>query len=471
MNKENFTPERIASYQCELGRQQTIFWDKKQPGLGLRVTASGNKAYVFEGRLFGKTVRITIGSPDAWPLERYITTDRASGEKIERVGARQEAARLKALLDRDVDPREAKAEQRAAHQARQLETRRKDASVEMAWVAYLEAHRSKWSERHYLDHERCAQAGGKKKRRGSGLTVAGPLHPLMTFKLADLKASNIEPWLQAEALRRPTNAAQAYRKLRAFIRWCGEQQEFRGLTPDEAYSARSVRDAVPRPKAKDDCLQREQLATWFTAISRIANPVISTYLQALLLTGARREEMAGLRWEDVNFRWRSLHLADKVETETGRDIPLTPYLASLLLNLKRLNDTPTKVRTMTNREAPDNAWKPSEWVFSSPRAADGKLAEPRIAHSKAQVNAGLPHVSLHGLRRSFGTLAEWVECPVGVVAQIQGHKPSALAEKHYRRRSLDLLRLWHNRIEAWMLKEAGIQCDDEVLQTVSLAAQ
>ena len=30
---------------------------------------------------------------------------------------------------------------------------------------------------------------------------------------------------------------------------------------------------------------------------------------------------------------------------------------------------------------------------------------------------------------------------MGVVAQIQGHKPSALAEKHYRRRPLDLLRV------------------------------
>ena len=71
--------------------------------------------------------------------------------------------------------------------------------------------------------------------------------------------------------------------------------------------------------------------------------------------------------------------------------------------------------------------------------------------------AGLPHLSLHGLRRSFGTLAEWTETPTGVVAQIMGHKPSALAEKHYRRRPLDLLRMWHTKIEAWMLEQAGIE--------------
>jgi intergrase/recombinase len=63
---------------------------------------------------------------------------------------------------------------------------------------------------------------------------------------------------------------------------------------------------------------------------------------------------------------------------------------------------------------------------------------------------------LHGLRRLFGTLSEWCEVPAGVVAQIQGHKPSAITEKHYRRRPLDLLRKWHDQIEAWMLQQAGI---------------
>lgn len=68
-------------------------------------------------------------------------------------------------------------------------------------------------------------------------------------------------------------------------------------------------------------------------------------------------------------------------------------------------------------------------------------------------------LTLHGLRRSFGTLAEWVETPSGISAQIIGHKPSALAEKHYRRRPLDLLRKWHDKIEAWMLEQADIVFD------------
>jgi len=79
------------------------------------------------------------------------------------------------------------------------------------------------------------------------------------------------------------------------------------------------------------------------------------------------------------------------------------------------------------------------------------------------------HVTLHGLPRSFGTLAEWVECPVGIVAQIQGHKPSAIAGNHYRRRPIDLLRLWHEKIEGWILKEAGVTAPQEPALSVALA--
>jgi intergrase/recombinase len=47
--------------------------------------------------------------------------------------------------------------------------------------------------------------------------------------------------------------------------------------------------------------------------------------------------------------------------------------------------------------------------------------------------------------------------PMGVVAQIAGHKPSATVEKHYKHRPLELLEAWHSKYEAWILKEAGIE--------------
>jgi integrase len=87
------------------------------------------------------------------------------------------------------------------------------------------------------------------------------------------------------------------------------------------------------------------------------------------------------------------------------------------------------------------------------------LTEPNHPHDRACKVAGITDLTLHGLRRSFKSLTEWLDIPAGVVAQIMGHKPSATAEKHYTVRPLDLLRVHHERIEAWILEQAGVQFD------------
>lgn len=447
MSKQNLTAARVESLQCESGKQQTIYWDAKTPGFGLRVTGAGARAYVFESRLFGKTIRLTIGDARAWDLGR----------------ARTEAARLKTLIDDGKDPREVRAEQQAAHEARQADARRRDVTFGEAWDEYVESRKPFWSERHYRDHLQHADEGGKAKKRGKGLTQAGPLAALRPVKLPDLTSQRIAEWMVAQSKERPTMSALSFRLLRGFIRWSEDRPAYRGIVSSEAYKARDVKEVVPRVKAKEgDSLQREQLTAWFREVRKIANPVHSVYLQGLLITGARREEWAGLRWVDVDFRWRSVVLDDKVEGTGGRTIPLPPYLLTLLTALRCLNNTPPDLRQLARLSERGEVWAPAEWVFPSKTSEDGKIAEPRIAHNKALAAAELPHVTLHGLRRSFGTLSEWVEVPVGVVAQIQGHKPSAIAEKHYRRRPLDLLRQWHDRIEAWMLEQAGISLEQPV---------
>jgi integrase len=447
--KISFTAARVQGFTCAPGKSQSFLWDAGASGLGLRVTANSAKSYIFQGKLHGATVRVTIGSVKDWGID----------------GARDEARRLQRLVDSGKDPREEAIAQRAAHEARQATKRRENVTVSEAWAEYLEYLRTKnspktkkpRSARYLADHAALAAPGGKVSKRGGGKTVSGPLAPLMSLGLPDLTAKTVAAWLEGEARERPTNAAHAYRLLKAFIRWCGSHDDYSGIVSADAYESTKVTDVLPQSKAKSgDSLQREQLPAWFDAVRKIDNRFISAYLQALLITGSRREEMAGLKWDDVDFRWRSLQVKDKVETDTGRVIPLTPYLASLLLELKRINETPPNVRAMKRIEAKGEKWKPSPWVFASKTAADGNIAEPRIAHNQALAVAGLPHLTLHGLRRSFGSLAEWCEVPVGVVAQIQGHKPSALAEKHYRRRPLDLLRSWHDKIEAWMLQEAGV---------------
>ena len=46
--------------------------------------------------------------------------------------------------------------------------------------------------------------------------------------------------------------------------------------------------------------------------------------------------------------------------------------------------------------------------------------------------------------------------PSGIAAQIQGHAPQGVREQNYIRRPLDLLRMWHVKIEEWILDQAGV---------------
>jgi integrase len=427
-----FTRSRVDAANCPDGKSQALFWDTKQPGLGLRVTAGGSKAFIFEAKLGRQTIRMTIGAA-SMPIR--VPKDRKGNPTGP--GADGEALRLMSFIRAGTDPRAEKAATMAQAKSERDATTaarvRDSLTVAEAWAVYLEARRSKWSARSHLNHQQLSAPGGEPRKRGAGLTVAGPLAPLLALKLSELNADVLAAWLEQEAAARPAAAASAFRLVRGFIRWAGERAEYRAMIAPDAYRSKAVAEAVPQSKTKEgDCLQREQLASWFKAVRELSNPVHTAYLQALLLTGARREELAGLRWDDVDFQWKSLRIADKVEGE--RVIPLTPYVSRLLAALPRRNS----------------------WVFSSPTAADGRLKEPRSGHDRALKAAGLPHVSIHGLRRSFGTLCEWVEMPSGIAAQIMGHAPSALAEKHYRRRPLDLLRMWHTRAETWMLEQAGI---------------
>jgi integrase len=425
--KVAFTEQRVERFPyvpCEAG--YTLYWDSETPGLGVRVTDGGVRRYIFEKRLkTGRTCRVTVGSPDSWSLKR----------------ARAEARELTVLVDKGGDPRLVAKEKRADAERRHIEAQRQDLVLATAWAAYIAANKAHWGERHLDDHISLARPGGerKKKRGGKGLTKPGPLAALMPLKLSELTSACIESWLKREGEKRPTSAAQSYRLLRAFIRWAGDESAYKGVIPADAYSARSVRKAVPQPNAKEgDCLQKEQLAVWFKAVRGLSNPIIRAYLQTLLLTGVRREQLLSLRWDDVDFRWGTMTLRSSAKNGnkggSKRTALLTPYVASLLAGLRR----------------------PNRWVFSSADSDSGRLMEPRLAHNAALESAELPHVTLHGLRRTFGTLAEWVDPPSGVVAQLQGHKPSAVAERHYKRRSPDFLRVWHEKIEAWFLEQGGV---------------
>jgi hypothetical protein len=62
------TAGAVARFRCPPDKDQAFLWVDRPPGLGLRVTANGNQAYVFQSEFQGRTLRMTIGAPDSWAI-------------------------------------------------------------------------------------------------------------------------------------------------------------------------------------------------------------------------------------------------------------------------------------------------------------------------------------------------------------------------------------------------------------------
>ena len=440
-----FTIARVNAFKCEEGKQQDFYWASRTPGLGVRVTATGKKTYIFESRVRGQSspVRMTIGDVRTFLLDDAV----------------EKANDLKRLADNRKDPRELVKAEDAEKVAKKAEViaqeHRERVLVSEAWDAYIAYQKSKmnnpdievkvkkkgkvWGERHLLDHIHATQKGGEKYKRGDKLTADGVLYPLLQFKMVEINSSVLIDWLAKENNKpkaRHTVVRNGFEKFRTFWNWCAKTEPYKAIIDKEAMSDELLVERVPdRPDDKlteEDVLQRAYVADWFREVQNIPNSVISAYLQCLLITGARRNELSGLKWVDINHKAKTFWVKDKV-TNKGRHIPLNLYMERLIAPLPKRN----------------------KFVFSSPSSEVGHLIEPADAHNQALERAGIPHFSIHGLRRSFASLFIWTQ-PDGAGGRIQGHTPKTVREKYYLKLPIELIAQWHDGYMDWLLKEAGI---------------
>lgn len=421
--RHDLTAGLIERLRCPAGKEQAFLRDTEAPALRVRVTARGAKSYVFEGKLNRRTIRRTIGDVRDWSIE----------------AARAEARKQAVMLDTGDDPRELERQRAESEKAAAAAAVARSLTVGEVWPEYLRTGKPKrrdaWKPRYKKDLERMAAAGGVKKKRGQGLTRPGPLYPLLALPLASVNEETLLAWHQREAEAGKHQAARALMMFRGFLRWCAARPEYRGLADREAGKAPAIIDALPSMTRRTDALEAAQVAGWWTAVEALNNRTASAYLRALLLTGARREELASLTWANVDMRWRKLTIADKVETT--RTIPMSPYLRQMLASMPRTN----------------------AYVFASV-GQTGRIADVRSSHARALQEAGIEGLTIHGLRRSFSLLGEAAGAPAGAIAQVMGHKPSATAEG-YRPRSVDALRPYVAQIEAHILKLAGVKYDEQ----------
>ena len=157
--------------------------------------------------------------------------------------------------------------------------------------------------------------------------------------------------------------------------------------------------------------------------------MLADLLKLLAYSGAREMEALRLRWGDVDFETRRLHIGRDGQTKNreARIVDFGPDLAAHL-------------RDMHKGKAPD-----SPWLFPSPKRADRAVHEnwqnPHKVWYQCRQLAGLPHAQLHDLRHHFAsqcvmsgidymTIARWLGHLDGgiLVGKTYGH----LADEHKR---------------------------------------
>jgi len=160
------------------------------------------------------------------------------------------------------------------------------------------------------------------------------------------------------------------------------------------------------------------------------------YRVALAL-GLRRNEMLGLRWQDVDFEHGTLRVEMQLQYITGyplalvppksassrRTLPLTPVLVQALRD--------HKARQLYERMLAGSAWQTS-WnvVFATPRGTPINPQSVRTHFQALLRRAGLPAMRLHDLRHSCASLLMAQGVPDRVVQEILGHASATMTRRY-----------------------------------------
>ena len=177
-----------------------------------------------------------------------------------------------------------------------------------------------------------------------------------------------------------------------------------------------------------------------TAITTKAE-VVRDYLLLLLFTGLRRQEAATLKWEQIDFKARTLTVSDTKNHEP-LVLPLSDYLLDMLNH------------RYEEREG--------DCVFSG-EGVGGYLVEPRRQMDKVTKLSGVSF-TLHDLRRTFITIAESLDISAYAVKRLVNHKMSGDVTAGYIIADVERLRKPMQKITDYILTVAGVKPKAEVIE-------
>lgn len=143
-----------------------------------------------------------------------------------------------------------------------------------------------------------------------------------------------------------------------------------------------------RVQRRNTLIKPHELGAWLKAVEELKSDW-GDYFLFLLLTGLRREEALGLRWDDVDFIGRTFVVRD-TKNRSDHELPISNAILAILAR-QRLN--------IDGRAT-------SEKVFVDSQGCT--LSNYRYAQTTIEKKSGV-RVTPHDLRRTFASIAEGLD--------------------------------------------------------------
>lgn len=182
---------------------------------------------------------------------------------------------------------------------------------------------------------------------------------------------------------------------------------------------------------RDRFLSPDELRRFFEALNDPATPNdLRDYVLLSLFTGARRANVLGMRWNDIDFNQQTWRIPPS-ESKNGEPmlIPLTVQAVEILQRRK--------------------AGASSIFVLPGD-GASGHYVEPKTGWDSLKKRVGLTDLRLHDLRRTMGSFQAISGSSLAIIGKSLGHKTSQ-ATQVYARLDLDPVRASMERATALML--------------------
>lgn len=151
--------------------------------------------------------------------------------------------------------------------------------------------------------------------------------------------------------------------------------------------------------------------------------------------GMRREEICGLRWDNIDFQ-RQLLAIKEARTAFGATIvQKETKTRSSVRTLYMPDDVARLLRLERERQAEQlregRLKEPSQFVVLDHKGLPYSPNALSLAFTRFVKKNGLPRVTLHGLRHSFATVASFQGVPLFDIGKALGHATPATTGKIY----------------------------------------